>query len=136
MTPNGVAALKRDADYLANVRNAAPRSDSNPLFSGAVADVDGLVIHEFRHVPNTDGPGATKFGAGANVNGQHMILAGAQALGMADLGNPKWVEKAFDYDNSPGISVGKICGFLKPQFYSLADQSKQDFGSLVCYTAV
>jgi hypothetical protein len=63
MTPTGVAALKRDPDYLANVRNAAPRSDDNPLFSGAVADVDGLVIHEFRHVPNTLGA-STKFGSG------------------------------------------------------------------------
>jgi N4-gp56 family major capsid protein len=137
MSPLGVARLKRDPDYLANVRNAAPRSSDNPLFSGAVADVDGLVIHEFRYVPNTTGlASGSKYGASGTVEGQQLLLCGAQAIGMADLGNPKWVEKEFDYDNQPGISVGKIAGFLKPQFYSLADQSKQDFGVISCYNAV
>lgn len=94
-----------------------------------------MVIHEFRHVPSTLGT-ATKFGAGTNVEGQYMLACGAQALAMADLGNADWVEKGFDYENSQGISVGKIMGFLKPQFYSIYDQSKQDFGVVTCYTAI
>jgi N4-gp56 family major capsid protein len=137
MTPTGVASLKRDPDYLANVRNAAPRADNNPLFSGAVANVDGLVIHEFRHVPNTLGAASgSKFGGAGTIDGQHMLLCGAQALGMADLGSPDWVEKGFDYENQQGISVGKILGFKKPAFRSIYDQSTEDFGVIVCYTAV
>lgn len=135
MSPLGVAALKRDSDFLQNVRLAGERGSDNPLFTGAVAQVDGLVIHEFRHVPNTTNA-TTKFGSGGTVEGQYMLLCGAQALGMADLGNADWNEKGFDYENSQGISVGKIMGFKKPQFYSIYDQSKQDFGAIVCYTAV
>lgn len=135
MTPSGVAALKNDSEFLQNVRLGWDRGSDNPLFSGAIAQVDGMVIHEFRHVPSTLGT-ATKFGAGTNVEGQYMLACGAQALAMADLGNADWVEKGFDYENSQGISVGKIMGFLKPQFYSIYDQSKQDFGVVTCYTAI
>jgi len=136
MTPDGIATLKNDADFIANVRYGMMRGKDNPLFSGAVADVDGLILHEFRHVPNTSGTGATKFGAMADVNGQYMIVCGAQALGMADIGNPIWVEKGFDYENQQGVSVGKISGFLKPKFHSIYEGSVQDFGAAVVYTAV
>jgi hypothetical protein len=91
--------------------------------------VDGLVIHEFRHVFST---GA--WGEGADVRGFRALFCGAQALGLADIGNPRWVEKDFDYDNSPGISVAKIFGLLKPQFesnYEAVGEELQDFG-LMC----
>jgi hypothetical protein len=136
MTPSGVAALKQDSDFLNNVRwMSAGKGDSSQLATGAVADVDGLMIHEFRHVPNTSGA-STKFGSGGTVEGQYALLCGAQALAMADIGNAKWTEKGFDYENQQGIAVAKIAGFLKPQFYSIYDGSIQDHGGLVCYTAV
>jgi hypothetical protein len=119
---------------LQNVRLGWDRGSDNPLFSGAIATVDGMVIHEFRHVPTTLGT-ASKYGGGS-IEGQQVLLCGAQALGMADLGNADWVEKGFDYENSQGISVGKIGGFLKPKFYSIYDQSVQDFGVISCYTAI
>lgn len=136
MTPDAVATLKNDADYIANLRNGWQRGKDNPLFDGAIANVDGMIIHEFRHVPNTSGTGATKFGAGADVPGQYMIVCGAQALGMADIGRPIWVEKGFDYENQQGVSAGKISGFLKPKFHSIYEGSVQDFGAAVVYTAV
>ncbi len=134
MTPEGIAALKLDADIIANLRNGMNRGKDNPLFSGAVLDVDGIVVHEHRHVPNTTGT-ATKFGGGT-VEGQYMIACGAQALGFADIGSALWEEKDFDYGNSPGISTGKIIGFKKPQFHSIYEGSVQDFGATVVYTSV
>jgi N4-gp56 family major capsid protein len=137
MTPKGVAALKKDADYIANQRNAGLRGDSNPLHSGAIANVDGLMIHEFRHVPNTSGlASGSKFGSGGTVEGQYMLLCGAQALGFADIGSPEWNEKDFDYGNQQGIEYGKILGFKKPVFNSQVAGSAQDFGVAVIYTAV
>lgn len=138
MTPQGIARLKNDSDYLAALRNAGPRGSSNPLFAGSVPKVDGLYIHEFRHVFNTQGltSGVDKWGAGNNVEGQQVLFCGAQAMGFADIGNPMWVEKGFDYDNQQGISVAKITGMLKPRFHSIYDNSVQDFGLLSCYTAV
>lgn len=132
VTPTAMAKLKLDADYIANVRNAAPRSKSNELFAGTTSVmVDGLVIHEFRHVYNTSGlASGSKWGASGTVDGCRALFCGAQALGMADIGNAYWEEKDFDYSNSPGISIGKIFGFLKPQFESIyeATTPKQDFG--------
>lgn len=143
MTPKGMAKLRQDADYLANVRNAGVRGSSNELFKGTdTVMVDGLFIHEFRHVFDTQGltSGVDKWGSGFDVDGQRVIFAGAQALGMADIGAPEWVEKGFDYENQQGISVGKIFGFLKPVFRSVADStnggSDEDHGLIVCDTSI
>lgn len=133
MSPKALAKLKQDTDFLANVRNAGPRSKSNVLFSGSIPTIDGLVIHEHRHVFNTDGltSGVDKWGAGSNVDGCRVLFCGAQAMGFADLGNPYWDEVDKDYNNQQGISVGKICGMLKPQFLSQVTATTEDFGLMV-----
>jgi N4-gp56 family major capsid protein len=130
MTPQGLAKLKLDADYLANLRNAGARDMKNPLFSGGQVTLDGLVIHEFRHVPRS-----ATWGAGT-VAGQRVLLCGAQALGMADLGAPEWDEKEFDYGNSQGIAIAKIFGLLKPRFHSQYHGTVEDFGVLAIDTAI
>lgn len=129
--PTVMADLKLDSDYIANVRNAAPRSKSNELFAGTTSVmVDGLVIHEYRHVFNTTGAaGGSKWGTGGNVDGAAVLFCGAQALGFADIGNAMWEEEKFDYKNQVGISVGKMFGFLKPKFTTLYGAGGvQDFG--------
>jgi len=129
MSPQGIAKLKFDADFLANVRNAGARSKSNVLFSGSIPTIDGLVIHEYRHVYQPDS--ATAFA----VDAQRVVFAGAQALAMADLGMPYWDEIDKDYKNQQGIAVGKICGLLKPQFPSQVTSTTEDFGLMVVDTA-
>ena len=138
MTPTGMAKLRQDADYLANVRNAGVRGSSNELFKGTdTVMVDGLMIHEYRHVFNNSAlADGSRSGASNDVTYQRTIFAGAQALGMADIGAPEWVEKGFDYDNQQGISIGKLFGFLKPVFRSNIDASDQDFGLLVIDNAI
>jgi N4-gp56 family major capsid protein len=136
LDPKGMAALRLDSDFLTNVRNAMPRAMENPLFKGVAAFnsvfVDGFAIHEHRHVFNTTTLTDTvdKWGSSANVEGCAMTVCGAQALGFADIGVGDWVEKRFDYDNQPGISYGKIMGYLKPVFESIyeATPSDEDFG--------
>lgn len=137
LTPKGMAKLKLDPDFLAAYQNAMKRSDSNPLFKGTDAIyVDGLVIREFRHVYNTTGlASGSKWGASGTVDGQRVLLCGAQAMGYADIGTPEWVEKGFDYDNQQGISVGKIMGMLKPKFQSQVSDTMEDFGILCIDTA-
>ena len=138
MNPQGMAKLRQDPDYLANVRNAGVRGGSNELFKGTdTVMVDGLMIHEYRHVFNTQGAtSGSKWGSGSTVDGQAALFCGAQALGMADIGAPEWVEKGFDYDNQQGISVGKIFGFLKPVFRSQIDATDEDFGVIRVNTAI
>ena len=129
--PGTLAQLKKDPDYIRAVIGAGPRSKENPWFTGGIVTVDGLVLHEHRLVYSTLGAASgQKWGAGGAINGTRTLITGAQALGMADLGTPEWVEKKFDYDSKVGISIDKMFGLLKPKFYSIYDESVQDFGVL------
>ena len=136
LTPTAMGNLKQDADYLANLRWAQPRGDGNNLFTGTAVKIDGIYLHEFRHIPNTRlAASGSKYGGSGTVDGSQILFCGAQALGMADLGNPEWDEEEFDYGNQLGISVGKIIGFKKPVFYTQYDKSTEDFGVISIYVA-
>lgn len=133
VSPTTMAQLKLDPDFIANVRHAGVRGDKNTLFAGANSVmVDGMVIHQFRHSPNTKGMAASsKWGSAGNVDGNRVLICGAQAMGMADIGAPYWVEEGFDYENQHGISIGKMFGLKKPVFHSDVTGRKEDFGTLV-----
>lgn len=145
--PKAMAKLKLDDDFLANIRNAGQRGSSNPLFSGSIVTVDGLVLHEFHHSYNTTGaqegtsteagyPGY-KWGPDAQTDGNRVLIMGAQGLAFADIGIPQWDERDhFDYGAKPGISVAKIAGFKKPVFYSPMDESEEDFGIMALDVAI
>ncbi len=137
LTPQAMARLKLDPTFMLNVRHAQSRGDANNLFTGDTLKIDGIMFHEFRHVFNTSGlSSGSKWGSGGTVEGCQILFAGAQALGMADIGAPEWVEKGFDYENQQGISVGKIFGFLKPKFNSIySSNTVQDFGVMSVYVA-
>lgn len=139
MHPKAMAKLRLDPDFIANLQNAGPRGTSNPLFSGAVVTVDGLVLHEFTHAYNTlgaetgssteaDQPGY-KWGADADVDGARITMVGAQGLIYADLGAPGWEEEDYDYNNSYGIAIDKIMGFRRPRLHSIIDDGDEDYGT-------
>lgn len=137
LSPLAMAKLKLDPVYRDNLRYAQQRGAGNELFTGSAVKIDGIYLHEFRHVPNTRlAASGAKFGSSGTVDGCQVLFCGAQALGMADIGNPEWVEKEFDYDNQPGISVAKILGFLKPQFATqYSGGTKEDHGVISAYVA-
>lgn len=135
VTPQAMADLRLDADFMAATKDAGMRGDANPLFKGIGAVgtvyVDGMVITEHHYVPNTlKAAAAKKWGSGGNVDGVACLMLGAQALGFADFGAPEWNEKEFDYGNNHGIATGKIFGMLKPQFYSDTTGAVEDYGVL------
>jgi N4-gp56 family major capsid protein len=137
LTPTAMAKLKQDATYMQNLRHTVNAGAASKLFSGGAVEIDGIILHEFRHVPNTSGAASgSKYGGAGTIDGSQIIFCGAQALGMADIGSPEWVEKSFDFDNQPAISVGKILGFLKPRFGSIYESnSVEDFGVFNVYVA-
>lgn len=139
LTPTAYAALKLDPDYIQAMLHAQKRGDGNPLFNGSVVKLDGVYIHEFRHVPNTSGAlSGSKYGGAGTIDGCQVLFCGAQALGMADLGLPGWVEDGDDYENQRAVSIWKIFGFLKPQFitqYGGQATTTQDFGVISVYVA-
>jgi N4-gp56 family major capsid protein len=147
VTPQQMATLKLDTDFIANVRNAGVRGASNSLFAGTSSlMVDGVMIHEFRHVFNTSGATAgtevahagvagKKWGSKGDINGGRALFCGAQALALADIGLPEMVEDTFDYGNQSGISVGKIFGLRKPKYNSDISGAVEDFGVIALDTA-
>lgn len=141
LTPQAMAKLKLDNTYMLNLRHAVTRSangdNGNPLFTGGAVKIDGIYLHEFRHVFNTRlAPAGSKYGAAGTVDGCQILFCGAQSLGMADIGAPEWNEKGFDYDNSQGIACGKILGFFKPKYSNIYEQgSVEDFGVVSVYVA-
>lgn len=137
ISPLAYAKLKLDPEFLANVRFAAQRGTGNALFSGDVIDMDGFRIYEYRHVYNTSGAASgSKWGSGSLVDGCQILVCGAQAMAMADIGSATWVEEGDDYENQHAIAVGKIFGFLKPQFFSqYAGSTVQDLSVVSVYVA-
>jgi N4-gp56 family major capsid protein len=138
LTPMAFAKLKADATYRDNLRHAQTRGADNELFTGATVKIDNIRLHEHRHVPNNrlGVSGTSQWGSGLDIEGCQILFCGAQALGMADLGEPEWIEKEFDYGNQPGISVGKMLGFLKPQFTSpYTGSALQDHGVISAYVS-
>jgi N4-gp56 family major capsid protein len=147
LTPQAMAKLKQDTDYNANLRYSQNSGTNDKLFSGDSVKIDGIYLHEFRHVPNTSGasgavllpsggPLHSKYGANGDVDGCQILFCGAQALGMADLGAPEWNEEDFDFKNSQAIAIGKILGFLKPKFGNIYEgNTVEDFGVISCYVA-
>jgi hypothetical protein len=137
LTPQAMSRLKLDPTYMQNLRHATSAGANAKLFSGSTVHIDGLYLHEFRHVYNTSGAASgSKWGGGGAVDGCQILFCGAQAMGMADLGNPEWDEETDDYKNSQGIAVAKILGFLKPQFYTqYSGGTVQDHGVISIYTA-
>ena len=98
--------------------------DKNPIFSGALGEYNGVILHE-----NTRVPLAT-----STTTVRRAVFCGAQAAAIAygrEYSSPNkmsWVEEAFDYGNQLGVSAGLIFGLKKLQFNS------NDFGTIVIST--
>lgn len=133
--PEAIRDLKNDANYNANVGRAAARGKDNPLFTGYISEVDGIYI--FEHPKVCSNYGGTLWGAGTNVQGQQCLLLGAQALGFARIGDPKWVEdKDDDYENQDNVGYSMKIGMKKPVFASQYDAgAAADFGAMSLYVA-
>lgn len=114
--------LKEDQRWEAWAREAAVRGDENPLFTGADAVVNGIVIRE-----NPMGVLFSDYGSGGNIPACRTVIMGEQALGIAygksggtdgGEGRYRYVEKEFDYDNQTGFAVATIFGVKKLRFNS------------------
>lgn len=103
------------------------RVKDNPIFSGALGEYNGVILHESTRV--TQGAnGTTPTTAVSTV--RRAVLCGAQAAvcGFGQ-GHAKdtydWFEQLFDYGNKLGVKAGCISGLKKSQYNS------EDFGSIV-----
>lgn len=97
--------------------------DKNGIFSGALGEYNGVVLHESTRVPL----------APTTTTVRRAIFCGAQAAcfatGQRDTANEmKWVEETKDYKNKLGVSAGLIYGLKKMVYNSI------DFATIVIST--
>lgn len=93
----------------------------NPIYTGAIAEYNGVIFHESSRVPFSN----TSTTAGVGVaNAARAIICGAQsgvvAVGQdSDTGlGATWHEELFDYGNQLGVAGGLIFGLKKAVFNS------------------
>lgn len=116
--------LRTDSTFQSAMKDARERSKDNPLFRGAVAIWDDVVIHETERISLfTDG-------GGASVTGAFCAFMGAQALVWAWGQRPKTVQDTFDYEEETGWAWNMTAKAGKPKFNS------KDYGVVgVCLAA-
>lgn len=104
--------MRVDTTFAGALKDAEARGPKNPLFKGAVAVWDGLVVHTHENIVNFDN------GGGASEHGCFGVVLGAQAL-MYAVGEPgKLVKEKDDYENEEFIAWGHIGAVGKPTFNS------------------
>lgn len=122
--PDAVYDLRADTAFQQAMREAEIRGPQNPLFTGATAIWNGVVIHEHENCAiGTDG------GSTTNVPFVKSALLGAQALVWAWGQRPEIVQETFDYQNEIGYGMSVIAGCKRSQFNSLT------YGSVGVYLA-
>lgn len=99
ITPEMEVSLKGDSTYKDYVLSAASRGMDNPVFTGAIANVEGIVI-----LPHASVLTGADAGAGTDVPYAKSIAFGAEAFVEALDEDVTWVEKTFDYDNELGVA--------------------------------
>jgi len=142
--PHQALDLKGTDAYNNAVKDAWWRGSDNPIFSGALAVIDGVILIEHEYVPSLDGDGASIVFSTGNttycpdgVRAFRSCLVGQQAVLVANT-NKSWgmVEEDEDYQNKRGVATGMIGGIQKLTF------NAKDYGvvtvdtSATAYTAV
>lgn len=89
--------LKQDSTYYGFLRDAGVRGDSNPIFTGALGELDGMLLYSAQNVPNS---------ASKSKN----VAFGGEAFARAYGQYPDWVEEWFDYKNKLGIATSIVYG--------------------------
>lgn len=92
--PYATFQLKQEARYEAWVREAAVRGSDNPFFRGALAVIDGLIIHEHENSPLVASTIQVNTGL---AFGKEAFIEGLDE-------DVSWAEDTFDYGNELGVA--------------------------------
>ena len=92
-------SLKKDSDWISNHQNASERGKDNPLFTGALGEVDGVIVHsttQCTRVENANSPA---------VYTARAVMVGQEALCRGLNEDISWSEQMDDYDFVEGIGI-------------------------------
>ena len=122
--PYQVDDLKKDSEYLQSLREAGWRGDKNPIFSGALSVIDGVILHEHEKILTF-----ATYGGTGNLPAARSILCGRQAALLArGSEGPNWHEEMVDRGSRYSFSGAMIFGIKKAVF------SSKDFAVVACDT--
>lgn len=98
-------------------------SSDNPIWTGALGEYNGVILHESTRIPTSPN----------NTNVKRAVLCGAQSLCLAfgrHYGKNvfSWVEDSFDYKNKLGVAAGCQAGMVKTRY------NGSDYGTVVVPT--
>ena len=105
--------LKRDSEWREAQKDAKPRAEDNPIFTGMLGTYGGAVVHEHVNVPVS-----TTYGTPATLAGASNMFFGRQAGLFAWGSRPQAWEKEFDYGAKLGFAIGAIWAMKKAVFSS------------------
>lgn len=118
--------LRKSDDWKQAQQNARERSESNPIFKGALGFWSNCLLLSNEFCPWLDISVAGNSFRGAasgtdyGVDSARAILCGRGAVGMAECSNPEaLVLETFDYGNKQGVGASWIGGVQKIIFNSL-----------------
>jgi N4-gp56 family major capsid protein len=115
--------IKQDTNFQQAQRECQERADDHPLFVGATAVYDQVVVHAHEFMPKASD------GGGGSIDWAQCVLMGAQALCWAWGMRPQMDQETDDYGNQLGWAWSIISGVKKPVFNSI------DYGSIGVYLA-
>lgn len=121
--PDCLYDLYQDSTFTQAIREAEVRGGENPLFTGAKAIWNGIIVKDHESVQiATDG-------GGASVPWAHCHFLGAQSLCWAWGKRPEVVSETFDYEREHGYAWKMIAGVNKAKFNS------KDYGTVSMYVS-
>lgn len=91
--------LKADSEWISNHQSASERGRDNPLFTGALGEIDGVIVHsttQCTRVENANSPAV--YTARAVMVGQEAIARGLNE-------DIVWSEQVDDYEFEHGIGI-------------------------------
>jgi N4-gp56 family major capsid protein len=118
VNPADAAALKKSADFKTYQYHGNVRGGSNPIFTGALGNINGVIIHEH-----------SGFVAGSPV------LMGAQAAFLAYGKEIMYGEDSFDYTNQTGFMIGSVRGVALAKFLNEANTAQGSHGAIKFVTS-
>lgn len=92
-------SLKQDSDWINRHQDASARGETNPLFTGALGSIDGVIVHETTQctrVQNGNSPA---------IYTARAVMVGAEALCRGLNTDISFVEQKDDYDFVQGIGI-------------------------------
>ena len=113
INPSDAVALKKSSDFKTYQYHGNVRGGDNPIFTGALGNINGVIIHEH-----------SSFVAGEPV------LMGAQAAFLAYGKEILYGEDSFDYDNQTGFMIGSVRGAALAKFVDTSDVSQGSHGAI------